>query len=91
MICIFLLNTISTDLLTSPTNMNRLRIPVARRPRKLQSALGLGSGPEGRIEKLRRTVTALFRHERLEGSHRLLDESRGYAELVRVFRDQIYG
>lgn len=62
--------------------MNRLKIPVSARPRKLKSILGVGSGPEGRIEKLRRIVTELVRHERLEGSYRLLDESRGYAELV---------
>lgn len=62
--------------------MNRLRIPVAPRPRRLRSVEGLGSGPEGRIEKLRKVVTKLFRHERIEGSYRILDESRGYAELA---------
>jgi len=62
--------------------MNRLKIPLAPRPRKLRSILGLGSGPEGRIEKIRKVVTELVRHERLEGSYRILNESRGYAELV---------
>lgn len=62
--------------------MNRLRIPVAHRARKLRGVLGMGSGPEGRMQKLRATVTELIRYERLEGSYRVLDESRGYAELV---------
>lgn len=63
--------------------MNRLKIPVSSRPRKLKSVVGLGSGPEGRIEKMRQIVTELIRHERVEGSYRRLDEARGYAELVR--------
>ncbi|XP_067951838.1 large ribosomal subunit protein bL17m-like [Watersipora subatra] len=62
--------------------MNRLRIPVADRARKLSGVLGMGSGPEGRMLKLRSTVTKLIRHERLEGSYRVLDESRGYVELL---------
>lgn len=62
--------------------MNRLRIPATPRARKLKGVLGLGSGPEGRIEKIRHVLTALVRHERLEGSYRVLDESQGYAELV---------
>jgi len=62
--------------------MNRLRVPLNRRPRKLRGTLGLGSGPEGRIERIRMTVTQLMRHERLEGSFAVLDESRAYAELV---------
>lgn len=63
--------------------MNRLKIPVAPRPRKLRCMLGLGSGPEGRIEKLRQIVTELVRHERIEGSYMRLDEARGYTELVK--------
>ena len=62
--------------------VNRLRIPVEKKARKLRGALGLGSGPEGRIEKIRMVLTGLIRHERLEGGHSTMDESRGYAELV---------
>lgn len=44
--------------------------------------LGRGTGPEGRIIKLRQLITELVRHERIEGQHRYLQECRGYAELV---------
>lgn len=70
--------------------MNRLKIPVAPRARKLRGTLGLGSGPEGRIERIRMTVTQLVRHERLEGGLSVLDESQGYAELVSVVQTFIY-
>lgn len=69
--------------------MNRLKIKVTPRPRKLKAALGLGSGPEGRIERLRQIVTELVRHERIEGSYSQLDEARGYAELVRLLTSLI--
>ena len=62
--------------------MNRLRIPVADRAIKLRGVLGMGSGPEGRMIKLQNTVTQLIRYERIEGSYRVLEESRGYVELV---------
>ena len=45
-------------------------------------AEGRGSGPQGRINRLRKIVTALFRYERIEGKWYYLDEARGYAELV---------
>jgi len=41
---------------------------------------GRGSGPEGRISRLRKLVTSLVRHERLEGNLDYLDETRGYVE-----------
>lgn len=43
---------------------------------------GLGSGPEGRLKRLRKHMTALFRHERIETSYAQCDETRGYAEKV---------
>ena len=43
---------------------------------------GHGSGPAGRISKMRKLVTALLRHERIEGKHAYIDEARGYAERV---------
>jgi large subunit ribosomal protein L17 len=38
----------------------------------------------GRLNKLRKTVTALIKHERLEMNYNRADEARGYAERVRV-------
>ncbi|CAE1278183.1 RP-L17 [Acanthosepion pharaonis] len=48
----------------------------------MSSTLGHGSGPSGRIERLRRVVTALMRYERLESHYYCLDEARGYAERI---------
>jgi len=61
-----------------------LRIVFRNRQRNLPKAEGLGSGPQGRINKMRKLVTALIRHERIEGYSHYLDESRGYAELVQT-------
>jgi len=63
-----------------------LRIVFKNRPRKLSKAEGHGSGPQGRINKMRKLVTALVRHERIEGMSVHLDESRGYAERVREIK-----
>ena len=59
-----------------------LRIVFRNRQRNTPRAEGIGSGPQGRINKMRKLVTALVRHERIEGIHHYLDESRGYVELV---------
>ena len=59
-----------------------LRFRYRFRQRNLPSAEGTGSGPAGRISKMRKLVTALIRHERIEGKHPYLDEARGYAERV---------
>lgn len=59
-----------------------LRIVFRNSQRNLPKAEGRGSGPQGRINKMRKLVTALIRHERIEGYSHYLDESRGYAELV---------
>ena len=59
-----------------------LRITYRMRPRKLSSAEGKGSGPQGRINRMRKLVTALVRYERIEGKQPYLDEARGYAERV---------
>lgn len=39
-------------------------------------------GPEERLNKMRKTVTALIKHERIELNSNRADESRGYAERV---------
>jgi len=52
------------------------------RHRNLPKGEGAGSGPAGRISKMRKLVTALIRHERIEGKIAYLDEARGYVELL---------
>ncbi|KAH0946584.1 hypothetical protein HN011_009969 [Eciton burchellii] len=37
-------------------------------------------GPEGRLRKIQKTVTALIKYERIELNYPRADESRGYAE-----------
>uniref|UniRef100_T1H345 Large ribosomal subunit protein bL17m n=1 Tax=Megaselia scalaris TaxID=36166 RepID=T1H345_MEGSC len=66
--------------------MSQLRINVAPRHRNLKNI----DGPEGRLHKLRKTVTALIKHERIELYYNRADEARGYAE--RLISDAIrYG
>ncbi len=64
-----------------------LRFAYRMKHRKMAKASGrlpdgTGTGQLGRITKLRKLVTALIRHERIEGRAGFLDETRGYAELV---------
>lgn len=58
--------------------MSQLRFAIAPRKRLLKNP----QGPEGRLLKIRKTVTALIKHERIELFYNRADESRGYAELV---------
>ena len=66
-----------------------LRIMYRNKKRNLKGGwqgydeFGHGLGPKGRIEAIKKIVTELIRHERLEGKQSILDESRGYVELVR--------
>lgn len=66
--------------------MSRLRIkygPVKRRLKNIE-------GPEGRLKKIRKTLTALIKHERIELNFNRADETRGYVE--RLISDAIrYG
>ncbi|XP_011180625.1 39S ribosomal protein L17, mitochondrial [Zeugodacus cucurbitae] len=57
--------------------MSQLRIAV-----KPHRNLRNPDGPEGRLLKLRKTVTALVKHERIELYYNRADEARGYAELL---------
>ncbi|XP_064489522.1 large ribosomal subunit protein bL17m-like [Ornithodoros turicata] len=54
----------------------QLRYRVSHRHRNLTCS----EGPLGRIEKIRRTLTALLKHERIELNYHRADECRGYAE-----------
>eukprot|EP00099_Drosophila_melanogaster_P008479 NP_001261196.1 mitochondrial ribosomal protein L17, isoform B [Drosophila melanogaster] len=58
--------------------MSQLRIAVRPNKRHLKNV----DGPEGRLLKLRKTVTALVKHERIELFYNRADEARGYAELL---------
>lgn len=61
--------------------VSQLRILVKPRHRNLKNRFG----PEGRMEKLRKTVTALVKYERIELHTQRADEARGYAERVMSF------
>ncbi|XP_068630250.1 large ribosomal subunit protein bL17m [Battus philenor] len=56
--------------------VSKLRIKVAPEPRRLRNL----KGPEGRLDKLRKTVTALIKYERIELNYNRGDEARQYAE-----------
>lgn len=58
--------------------MSQLRVTLNPKARRLRNV----DGPEGRLLKLRKTVTALLKHERIELNFNRADESRAYAERV---------
>lgn len=58
--------------------MSALKIAVAPKARRLRNV----DGPQGRLEKLRKTVTAIIKHERIELNFNRADEARGYVERV---------
>ena len=60
-----------------------LRILHRHKPRKMSKAdLDVARGPVGRISKLRKIVTGVVRHERIEATTEHADEARGYVERV---------
>ena len=61
--------------------MSQLKVAVRPRHRNIKNI----DGPEGRLDKLRKTVTALVKYERLEMNYNRADEARGYAERVSLF------
>lgn len=56
--------------------VSKLKISINPRHRRLKNQ----DGPEGRLNKLRKTVTALVKHERIELNFNRADEARGYTE-----------
>ena len=58
--------------------VSKLRIKVPPQHRRLRNV----DGPEGRINKLRKTVTGLIKYERIELHLHRGDEARQYAERV---------
>uniref|UniRef100_U5EUU2 Large ribosomal subunit protein bL17m n=1 Tax=Corethrella appendiculata TaxID=1370023 RepID=U5EUU2_9DIPT len=66
--------------------MSQLRIKVNPRQRNLKGM----QGPEGRLKRIAKTLTALVKYERIELNFNRADETRGYAE--RLISDAIrYG
>nr|SVE80418.1 EOG090X0EUO [Daphnia magna]SVE81618.1 EOG090X0EUO [Daphnia magna]SVE82763.1 EOG090X0EUO [Daphnia magna] len=63
--------------------VSALRIAVKPKPRRFSCP----EGPAGRLEKLRATVTALVKYERIELNHPRAEEAQGYAE--RLISDAI--
>lgn len=57
--------------------VNKLRYNV--KPRR---KFGNSDGPEGRLRKFQKTLTALIKYERLELNYRRADETRGYVDQV---------
>lgn len=58
--------------------VSQLRIKINPTHRRLKNP----DGPKGRLDKLKKMVTALFKYERLELNYNAADEARGYAERV---------
>lgn len=58
--------------------VSKLNTRVNPRLRKFRNP----KGPEERLNKLRKTVTALFKYERIELNYPRADEARMYAERV---------
>lgn len=58
--------------------VSRLRFKIQPQKRKF----GSPEGPMGRLNRMRSTVTALIKYERIEANHLRADEARGYAERV---------
>ncbi|KAF9794584.1 hypothetical protein SFRURICE_018647 [Spodoptera frugiperda] len=56
--------------------VSKLRVKVLPKHRNLPGP----KGPEGRIDKLRKTVTGLIKFERIELNYNRADEARQYAE-----------
>lgn len=58
--------------------MSQLKFAIKPQHRRMKNP----GGPEGRLLKLRQSVTALIKYERLEMMYNRADETRGYAERV---------
>ncbi|KOC63344.1 39S ribosomal protein L17, mitochondrial [Habropoda laboriosa] len=56
--------------------VSKLRYNVRPTPRKLKNP----DGPEGRLRKIQKTLTAVINYERIELNYARADETRGYVE-----------
>lgn len=66
--------------------VTKLRFNVKPEPRRLRNV----DGPEGRLYKIQKTLTALIKYERLELFYNRADETRGYVEQVGILPIIIY-
>lgn len=66
--------------------VSALRIAVKPRHRNLATP----EGPAGRLRRLKATVTALVKYERIELYYPRADEARGYAERVYFFCTKLF-
>lgn len=62
--------------------VSKLRFAVTPRHRQFQQP----KGPSGRLDIMRKSVTALIKYERIELYYPRADESRGYAERVSILQ-----
>lgn len=65
--------------------VSRLRFKIQPERRKMPSM----AGPMGRLRRMRDTVTALIKYERIELYYPRADEARGYAERVYFITDSL--
>lgn len=66
--------------------ISQLKVAVKPRHRNMKNELG----PQGRMEKLRHTVTALIKYERIELFYNRADEARGYTERVKIVKNIVF-
>lgn len=60
--------------------VSRLRYTIGSKPRKLRNP----GGPEGRLKKIQKTLTAVIKYERIELNYARAAETRDYVERVRT-------
>lgn len=58
--------------------VSKLRFKIKPTHRRMRTS----EGPTGRLDRLRQSVTALIKYERIELYYPRADETRGYAERV---------
>lgn len=66
--------------------VSKLKFNVKSDPRRMRNV----DGPEGRLRKIQKTLTALIKYERIELNYNRADETRGYVERVGISRIIIY-
>lgn len=60
--------------------VSKLRFKIKPTHRRFKTP----EGPPGRLDRMRKSVTALIKYERIELYYPRADESRGYAERVSI-------
>lgn len=60
--------------------VSKIRYNIRSDPRKLKNI----DGSEGRLRKIKKTLTAVIKYERIELNYARADETRGYVEQVNM-------